>query len=121
MIISTMIDKFKRLHYFLKEVWLGFNSIAEMEEQGSISLKRSDSTLQLFQTGVKKVLKLSSIKNFDVGSPKSPIKSPEYCDIVSQSKEFIKLTVLEYVDKVVELYTKVKLKPLNLLNLQKGA
>lgn len=107
MIISSMINKFKRLHYFLKEIWLGFSTVAQMDEAGNSSVKKSESTLRLFQLGVKKLLKLQTLKDLDNLTNEYSARGSEYCDDVSNNKEFIKATVLDYVERVVELYLKV--------------
>jgi len=105
-----MIKKFKTVHFFLKELWLGFIAIAQLEESENPFVKKSETAMRFYQTGVKKMLRLGTLRELDVGHGyDTPThRMTDYCDPVLKNKERIKLTVLEYVDKVIDMYFKVR-------------
>ena len=103
-----MINKFKKLHYFLKELWLGFTTIATMEENDNAFAKKSETALRFYQNGVKKLLRLGTLKELDGAIDVQSNRVNDYCDPINKNKELIKITVLQYVDKVVEFYFKVR-------------
>jgi hypothetical protein len=109
MIIVSMIKKFKKLHYFLKELWYAFTQVAQLEEaRMPNNIQKSETAMRLYQNDVKKLLKLATLKDLDeVYSPTSKVS--EFCDMINYSKEWIKLATLEYVDQVIELYNKVSI------------
>ncbi len=107
MIITSMINKFKRLHYFLKELWVGFIAIAQLEESNNTFSKKSDSALRFYQNKVKKFFKLGTLQELDGLMELTGNRTIEYCAPITKNKEMIKITVLQYVDQIVEFYYKV--------------
>jgi hypothetical protein len=94
-----MIEKFKKVHHFLKETWIGFDAIAELPEKEN---QKSEKTVNMIKSGLKKLMKLQSFtqdenENFD------SIKV-DYCIDITRNKEYIKLKVLDYVEYMIELY-----------------
>ena len=41
-----MVEKFKKIHHFLKETWLGFDTIADLEEEEPETKK--DKNMKIF-------------------------------------------------------------------------
>lgn len=102
-----MIKKFKTVHYFLKELWLGFIAVAQLEESENSLVKKSETAMRFYQAGVKKMLRLGTLRELDAGLDTPTNRMIDYCDPILKNKERIKLNVLEYAEKVVELYFKV--------------
>ncbi len=95
-----MIDKFKRIHYFLKETWFGFLHIAQLEENENAEAKKQ-SPLKLLQLGIKSLMK----RGGTLDDPNNrPIKPQNYNEQITKSKEVIKLQVLIYVEKILVYY-----------------
>jgi len=103
-----MINKFRKLHYFLKELWLGFTTVAQIEEYDNAFARKSETALRFYQNGVKKLLKLGTLKELDGIAEVHSNRVNDFCDPINKNKELIKITVLGYVDKVVEFYFKVR-------------
>lgn len=93
-----MIEKFKKVHHFLKETWIGFDAISEMPEKEN---QKSEKAISMIKSGLKKLMKLQTLteeaENFD--SPKV-----DYCLDITRNKEYIKIKVLDYVEYIIELY-----------------
>lgn len=105
-----MIEKFQTVHTFLKEIWFGFNFIAEIEESDGLHLKKNESFLKNFQIGVKKRISTQTRdleESFSTNINKS--KLLQYCPEIEYNKEKIKLLVLDYVDIIINLFLKVNL------------
>ncbi len=92
-----MIDRFKNIHHFLKETWLGFDAISEIPEKEP--LKKNEAAMNLLKTGIKKLLKLQSLAELEAEVYEMP--KIDYCDDITNNKEFIKIRTLEYLDYVI--------------------
>ena len=97
------MDKFKRIHHFLKETWLGFDAVAQLHEREQMQQKKGDRAMQLLKYGIKKLLRLGTLKELDE-PPIFEIPKYQYCEEISKNKELIKLKVLDYVDRLVQIY-----------------
>jgi hypothetical protein len=108
-----MIDKFKKIHHFLKEMWLGFEAVAQMKEV----VEKPQRPADLLRLSVKKILKLKTLKELD-DAPLSnhPIRNFDFCEEITKNKETIKLKALDYAERIIELYYKVTSKPILLQN-----
>src|SRR5690242_16346812 len=100
-----MIDKFKKVHYFLKELWLGFSNIAQLEEAEPSGAKKAEASLKLLQLGIKKILQVKNMK--DIDDQPQPLRTQNYNEQINKNKVAIKLNVLEYVEKIILIYLKV--------------
>ena len=99
-----MMDKFKKVNYFLKETWQGFLAIAQMEEGEAGDKKRLDDPLKLLGLGIKSILKFSLTKEMDdLGLALKPV----YNQQITAKRDSIKLTVLGYVEKFLVSYITV--------------
>lgn len=109
-----MIDKFKKVHYFLKEAWLGFIHIAQLEEGDGE--KKRENPLKLFQLGVRSLIKSTILKELD-SQIQQPTRNQNYNEQITKNKELIKMNVLGYVEKVLVVYLSVLKTPCFLSNL----
>ena len=98
-----MIDKFKRIHYFLKETWFGFQHIATLEEADNPDAKKT-SPLKLLQLGIRSFLKRGGTLEDPTNRP---IKPQNYNEQITKNKESIKAQVLIYVEKILVYYFNV--------------
>ena len=105
-----MMEKFQTVHTFLKEMWLGFINVANLEEFENPYQKRLDTGFR-FQGpgGIRKLLSLHTRELEDGSVANLGARSPTYCDEIDQNKEIIKTMVLNYVDHIVNLYLRVSL------------
>ena len=108
MIITSLINKFKQLPFFMKEIWNGFMTVASLEEPGNVHIPKSE-TVKNFQHGVKKLLNIMTFKDLDSAPTTPSNRHSEYCDDINKNKELIKLAVLDYVERVIVFYAKVEL------------
>lgn len=99
-----MLDKFKKVHYFLKETWLGFIHVAQLEEGDGE--KKKENPLKLFQLGVRSLIKSSILKELD-SQITQPIRSQNYNEIINKNKESIKMSALSYAEKIIVIYLNV--------------
>jgi len=111
-----MLDKFKKVHYFLKETWLGFLHIAQLEEDAE---RKKENPLKLFQLGVRSLIKSTILKELD-SHITQPMRNQNYNEQITKSKEFIKTSVLGYVEKVIVFYLSVCNYSFSFFNLSKG-
>lgn len=105
-----MIDKFKRVTVFLKETWQGFLQIASMEEENNSPRRKDNDPWKVLQLGIRSLIKLKSSTTMkdldDVTSPS--MRQQKYNDVITGKKAVLKETVLDYVDKFLMIYIKVK-------------
>lgn len=100
-----MLEKFQYTHTFLKQLWMAFIFVASLEESAP---KRVDTHLKTGQTGSRTLRSMRS-KDLDESPMPLPNKEPLYNREIERNKEIIKLTTLNYTEKVVEIYFNVKL------------
>jgi len=102
-----MIEKFRSVHTFLKEMWLGFIFIAEIEESDGLNLKKNESFTKYFP-GQKKPLSIQK-KDLDESflSNANKSKTLHFCPEIENNKVMIKFLVLNYVDIIINNSLKV--------------
>lgn len=93
--------------HFEKEIWNGFDFIAQLEEAGDKVQKTGETALKLLQLGVKKLLRLRTLKDLDENTIQRNGLRVEYCEDIMKNRESIKLKCLEYLEKMVLIYLKV--------------
>lgn len=103
-----MINKFKLLPFFMKEIWNGFLTVASLEEPGNVHIPKSETAVRHFQHGVKKLLNIMTLKDLDSVPTTPSNRYVDYCDDINKKKELMKLAVLDYVEAVLVFYTKVE-------------
>jgi hypothetical protein len=108
LIIKTIIDKFKKLLIFQREIWSNFDFISQLEEAGDKVQKTGETALKLLQLGVKKLLRLRTLKELDENTIAKDGLKVEYCEDIMKNREAIKLKCLEFVEKMVVIYFKVE-------------
>ncbi len=106
-----MIDKFKRVHYFLKEAWAGFLHVAQLED---VTEKKRESPLKLFQMGVRNLIKGNLLKPAE-DPAQQQLRGPNYNEEISKNIEIIKCHTIGYAEKILVFYTTVICFPLRFL------
>lgn len=102
------MEKFKRITHFLKEIWSGFDAVAQLQENVEKPQRPSDHAMKLLQAGVKKILKIKTLKELDEAQlPNQQTRSFDYCEEITKNKEQIKLKTLEYLENFIDMYYKV--------------
>jgi hypothetical protein len=103
-----MFDKFKYNKQFLKQLWIGFSAIAFLSDKDGNDPKKENTGLRKFQTEMRKVLSLSKSSISDDGVFESQIfKNQDFCDIIKENKEVIKLSCLKQIKRFLGVYYKV--------------
>lgn len=103
-----MIEKFKEDKHFLRQLWLGFISIASLTERERDEPRRLNKGLKLSQLDIKKPLNLSTLKKAEETSCEDQVwRTKDLCQEIKENKEIVKLSVLEHVKKFIDIYYKV--------------
>lgn len=88
----------------MKQLWMAFIVVASLEESAR---KKSDTHLKTGPSGSRT---LRSMRSGDIDESPIPVsvhKEPLYNKEIERNKEIIKLTTLNYTEKVIEIYFNV--------------
>lgn len=100
-----MMEKFQYVHTFMKQLWMAFIFVASLEEGSS---KKTDPHLKTVQSGSRTLRSMRSRELDESPLPMNPVsREPIFNKDIERNKEIIKLTTLNYTEKVIEIYFNV--------------
>jgi len=110
MIILSMIQKFQSSHHFLKEMWLGFTFIANLDESDWNVSRKYEGSFKNHYSATRKQYTAQSRDIDDSFGSNTGGRPISYCPEIERSKQTIKLYVLKYVEMIVDLLIHAKVR-----------
>ncbi len=98
-----MIHKFQSSHHFLKEMWLGFTFIANMDESEWNASRKYDGSFKNYYSATRKQHTVQSRDIDDSFGSNQGAKVMSYCQEIERNKPTIKLYALKYAEQIIDL------------------